>query len=69
MSTELDLDDVAATSRLAKRELDDLRLNIANLRYALRDIAELGDTGYGAQICASKARAALGMDEPEDHNE
>jgi uncharacterized protein YigA (DUF484 family) len=56
MATQLDLDDVAATSELAKRQLAELRAENQRIREALELLLEY------AQEDISKARAALGKE-------
>jgi predicted nucleic acid-binding Zn-ribbon protein len=56
MGTQLDLDDVAATSELAKKQLAQLRAENQRIREALELLLEY------AQEDIAKARAALGKD-------
>jgi uncharacterized protein YigA (DUF484 family) len=56
MGTQLDLDDVAATSELAKKQLDELRAENQRIREALELLLEY------AQDDIAKARAALGKE-------
>ena len=56
MGTQLDLDDVAATSELAKKQLDELRYKNRRLREALERMIEY------SQSDIVQAWAALGKE-------
>jgi uncharacterized protein YigA (DUF484 family) len=74
MSTQLDLDDVAATSDLAKKQLDELRAENKKIREALDSITKTvhshfigNDTSFMQTICVLKmcseiARDAIGKE-------
>lgn len=56
MASDLDLDDVAATSPRAARELTELREDVARLRKALAELARVSESShlpgsYGLVLC------------------
>jgi len=74
MATQLDLDDVAATSDLAKKQLDELRQENKKIREALDSITKTvyshfigNDTSFmqtirAIKMCSEIARAAIGKE-------